>query len=764
MNNLPDNPQTKPQTLRPFTKFCMSIGAIPSSYLNSLSYYETLLWLINFLEKTIIPAMENSFDAITELQELYIELKNYIDNYFNTTDFQQQINNKLDEMAENGTLANIINNFTINCILSFKTVNKMIENNFVLKNSVCKTLGYYNENDNGGAYYLISDEKTNYSIELENGLFANFINPNNLEINVKQFGCLGDGISDDYTHFSKLINYACTHECIILNNSNILLKHTLQIPKNEALVPFTIKGNGSFKWQLENIKKTAFLIWNDYGINILGNLTFDFQNFVFQGLEIHTISNNFPNCNIEGKFQNVRRASTQFVGGNIIDVSGSFNLVTLKAIIKNASLAKDAGVSYAQGIAGVTIGRYTQDDISFSPKTILIKNGTIIKNIYGEDPNYTLDQDGIKLFGDENTIAIIEEGVIIKDCSGRWVKTQVGFSNISGRYFAENKFPVNGGIDIQQGQACCHDCYIYNNYSEQDPGSYGTCIFRYTPSPYISSNRPREISIWKNINYYASSLNNTKRIRKIFLLAGQNNLPLSNCIIENVNVYGSLYEFAQISPENSSLSTNISLKNCFIYSLVDNLIDMTKSLDFNGNSFANVNLENITISQGNNSINHIKLYENCYAYINQSTNLMGFRQYNTSMNIFEDSNGLRYAVPKNILNSINFLRTNSINNDSISFTGRQFVINNNETIIIPDEEGRYNHNFLMFIIDTTGLEAGIIASLCQTLQNRQLYLLNGQGISLEGSNGLVISLDNNKNIQITNHNKSSRILSIYKMS
>ena len=92
----------------PFKHFCMSIGAIPTSYLDSLDYYETLLWLIKYLEETIIPTVNNNGEAVSELQTLYIELKNYVDNYFTNLDVQEEINNKLDDMVEDGTLETII--------------------------------------------------------------------------------------------------------------------------------------------------------------------------------------------------------------------------------------------------------------------------------------------------------------------------------------------------------------------------------------------------------------------------------------------------------------------------------------------------------------------------------------------------------------------------------------------------------------------------------------------------------------------------------
>lgn len=97
------------QNLKPFTRFCCSIGAIPTSYLVSLSYEEQLLWLCDYLENTIIPTVNNNGDAITELQQLYTQLKSYVDNYFTNLDVQEEINNKLDAMAEDGTLNTIIN-------------------------------------------------------------------------------------------------------------------------------------------------------------------------------------------------------------------------------------------------------------------------------------------------------------------------------------------------------------------------------------------------------------------------------------------------------------------------------------------------------------------------------------------------------------------------------------------------------------------------------------------------------------------------------
>ena len=92
----------------PFKRLCMTIGELPASFVDSMTYYECLAWLVNYLQKTVIPAVNNNAEATKELQEAFITLKAYVDNYFANLDVQEEINNKLDEMATSGELADII--------------------------------------------------------------------------------------------------------------------------------------------------------------------------------------------------------------------------------------------------------------------------------------------------------------------------------------------------------------------------------------------------------------------------------------------------------------------------------------------------------------------------------------------------------------------------------------------------------------------------------------------------------------------------------
>lgn len=90
------------EKISPFKNLCITIGNLPTSYLESMSYYECLVWLCKYLENTINPAINNNAEALEELQE-------YVANYFNNLDVQEEIDNKLDEMVTDGTMAEIIN-------------------------------------------------------------------------------------------------------------------------------------------------------------------------------------------------------------------------------------------------------------------------------------------------------------------------------------------------------------------------------------------------------------------------------------------------------------------------------------------------------------------------------------------------------------------------------------------------------------------------------------------------------------------------------
>ena len=108
----PDLPNIKVLESGKSSLFCNYVfKAIPLAFDESLSYYECLCGLLSYLKNTIIPTVNNNAEAVVELQNLYGELHDYVENYFDNLDVQEEINNKLDAMVEDGTLSNIINSY-----------------------------------------------------------------------------------------------------------------------------------------------------------------------------------------------------------------------------------------------------------------------------------------------------------------------------------------------------------------------------------------------------------------------------------------------------------------------------------------------------------------------------------------------------------------------------------------------------------------------------------------------------------------------------
>nr|DAM35644.1 MAG TPA: Pectate lyase [Caudoviricetes sp.] len=87
--------------LQPFRFWCQKV--LPLVYDDSLSYYELLCKTVDYLNKTMedVGTLEGD---VTNLHKAYEQLQDYVNNYFNTLDVQEEINNKLDLMANNGTL------------------------------------------------------------------------------------------------------------------------------------------------------------------------------------------------------------------------------------------------------------------------------------------------------------------------------------------------------------------------------------------------------------------------------------------------------------------------------------------------------------------------------------------------------------------------------------------------------------------------------------------------------------------------------------
>ena len=88
-----------------FKFWCQKV--LPTVYDDSLSYYEYLNKLNEYLNEVITQIntlTTNMEDYEADLTAMWNQTKDYIDHYFDNLNVQTEINNKLDQMASDGTL------------------------------------------------------------------------------------------------------------------------------------------------------------------------------------------------------------------------------------------------------------------------------------------------------------------------------------------------------------------------------------------------------------------------------------------------------------------------------------------------------------------------------------------------------------------------------------------------------------------------------------------------------------------------------------
>ena len=142
--------------LPPFLQYFRTIGIIPASYKATMTYEEQILELMRFIRDEIIPKINENVLATQELQEKFKQLVNYVNEYFDNLDVQEEINNKLDEMAEGGQLEEIIAEYLqLASLLCYNTVNDMKNATNLINGSFAKTYGRNTYNDGKGEFYKI---------------------------------------------------------------------------------------------------------------------------------------------------------------------------------------------------------------------------------------------------------------------------------------------------------------------------------------------------------------------------------------------------------------------------------------------------------------------------------------------------------------------------------------------------------------------------------------------------------------------------------
>lgn len=225
---------------------------------DALTDYELISKVVEYLNK-VINSQNEVINEVSSLNELFIELKSYVDNYFDNLDVQEEINNKLEAMAEDGTLQEIITTYIqSNVAWTFDNVAEMQSATNLVNGSYAQTLSYNTIGDGGGALYKITNtaSTTEYQESLSGGLYATLVVDN--EIRVATFGAVGDGTTDDTNALQKAFDYAVNNKTIVFERAKT---YKVDCTRN------SIARNGSSTIE----KAYSALVLKGYNITIIGN-------------------------------------------------------------------------------------------------------------------------------------------------------------------------------------------------------------------------------------------------------------------------------------------------------------------------------------------------------------------------------------------------------------------------------------------------------------------------------------------------------------
>ena len=238
--------------------------------------YAKVNWLIKMFNKlskdttTEINTFEHdTTETVNDYIARFVALKDFVDDYFENLDVQEEINNKLDEMADDGTLLEIVGQYlNSTAVWGFDTVASMKSSSNLIDGSFAHTLGYHSKNDGGEAFYKIRTVTNDDTIDEmliieigdpENQLVAELIIGDS--VCPEMLGAYGDGTHDDTLAIAK----AVTLNTKIVMSKNYLITDNIRIGDTDNLDIEAEKSSITYNGDSDDY---AFLIQHLNGGNI----------------------------------------------------------------------------------------------------------------------------------------------------------------------------------------------------------------------------------------------------------------------------------------------------------------------------------------------------------------------------------------------------------------------------------------------------------------------------------------------------------------
>lgn len=289
----------------------------------------------------IISNMKNVTDNTTALYNAYNELQQYVNDYFDNLDVQDEINNKLDELVNDGTFSKLLEPYLTqiqNSILELQN-NKRDKNVLITMNDLSQEV---KEAFTGGSVAIVGKKSVNnvnvqdFSLAPSNMNFINSINNNLLDLSLvseKYYNNsgvqqTGKYVASDFIDVGDVVLNETTFKTNATNSGWVLFNKDKEFIELNGSKPLVIT-NENVKYIQLNILKT------DPDYNNLYILKNNNTNIIINKLNLPNMSNNnsffVPTDNLIGntiKPENVNfinHVTNNLFNKNLCDRNGYFS-------------------------------------------------------------------------------------------------------------------------------------------------------------------------------------------------------------------------------------------------------------------------------------------------------------------------------------------------------------------------------------------------------------------------------------------------------
>ena len=202
---------------------------------DAITNYQLLCKVVEYLKNVIANELTME-ENITTLYNEFVELKNYVDNYFDNLDVQEEINNKLDEMTEDGTLETIIAKY-IKYPYSYLTLKKVGRILDKTKLNDLLSDGYYGMQGgtlvDNNTYVFISNSHNEENSYADETSLIRKISLSTGEVLSEAIITVGHGNGLAYDKVNEVYYVACAHGNI---NNSLYTKKIIKLDSSFNLI------------------------------------------------------------------------------------------------------------------------------------------------------------------------------------------------------------------------------------------------------------------------------------------------------------------------------------------------------------------------------------------------------------------------------------------------------------------------------------------------------------------------------------------------